>query len=75
MIPQSGITNTTQNSSKNSPLDNLFNQLKELKSKFIKTKVARHCRDKQDFTKPSVTRRDEINKAKYVQQKKDEEGE
>jgi|TARA_B100000900_G_C20337520_1_gene616818 small subunit ribosomal protein S21 len=54
---------------------NIERALKELKSKFIKTKVARHCRDKQDFTKPSVTRRDEINKAKYVQQKKDEEGE
>jgi small subunit ribosomal protein S21 len=52
---------------------NIERALKELKSKFIRTKVSKHCRNQEQFTKPSVTRRDEINKAKYVQQKKDEE--
>jgi len=52
---------------------NIERALKELKSKFIKTKVARECRQREEFTKPSVTRRDEINKAKYVQKKKTDE--
>jgi len=52
---------------------NIERALKELKSKFIKTKVSRECRQREEFTKPSVTRRDEINKAKYVQKKKTNE--
>tara|TARA_Y100000589_G_scaffold72528_2_gene65382 strand:+ start:5903 stop:6094 length:192 start_codon:yes stop_codon:yes gene_type:complete len=52
---------------------NIERALKELKSKFIKTKVAKECRQREEFTKPSVTRRDEINKAKYVQKKKTDE--
>tara|TARA_R100000081_G_C4730035_1_gene122894 strand:+ start:231 stop:422 length:192 start_codon:yes stop_codon:yes gene_type:complete len=52
---------------------NIERALKELKSKFIKTKVARECRQREEFTKPSVTRREEINKAKYVQKKKTDE--
>lgn len=54
---------------------NIERALKELKSKFIKTKVARECRQREEFTKPSIARRDEINKAKYVQNKKREEEE
>ena len=46
-----------------------------MKSKFIKTKVARECRKREEFTKPSVIRREEINKAKYVQKKKSEDDE
>ena len=38
---------------------NIERALKELKSKFIKTKVAKECRQREEFTKPSVTRRDE----------------
>tara|TARA_B100001769_G_C22104090_1_gene596314 strand:+ start:1251 stop:1442 length:192 start_codon:yes stop_codon:yes gene_type:complete len=52
---------------------NIERALKELKSKFIRTKVAKECRDNEHFTKPSVNRRDEINKAKYVQQKRNDE--
>lgn len=54
---------------------NIERALKELKSKFIKTKVAKECRQREEFTKPSVTRREEINKAKYVQKKKTDEDE
>jgi small subunit ribosomal protein S21 len=52
---------------------NIERSLKELKSKFIKTKVSRECRKREQFTKPSVIRREEIGKAKYVQKKRTEE--
>ena len=31
--------------------------LKELKSKFIKTKMQKQCRDNKEYTKPSVKKR------------------
>jgi len=49
---------------------NIEAALKKLKSKFIKTKVAKQCRERDHFTKPSVNRRAEIIKAKYVEKKK-----
>ncbi len=52
---------------------NIERALKELKSKFIRTKVSKECREREEFTKPSVKRRAEIQKAKYVQNKKREE--
>jgi small subunit ribosomal protein S21 len=52
---------------------NIERALKEMKSKFIKTKVARECRKRESFTKPSVIRREEVNKAKYVQKNRTEE--
>ncbi len=41
--------------------------LKRYKRKFDKTGVVRQLRARQAFTKPSVTRRAEIQKAQYVQ--------
>lgn len=52
---------------------NIERSLKELKSKFIKTKVSRECRKREQFTKPSIIRREEIGKAKYVQKKRTDE--
>ncbi len=52
---------------------NVERALKELKSKFIKTKVAKQCRENGEFTKPSVTRRKEIQKAQYIQKLRDQE--
>ena len=52
---------------------NVERALKELKSKFIRTKVSKECRERKEFSKPSETRRAEIQKAKYVQNKKTEE--
>ena len=49
---------------------NIEAALKKLKSKFIKTKVAKQCREHGHFTKPSENRRAEIIKAKYVEKKK-----
>lgn len=47
--------------------------LKRFKKKFEKTGVLRELRSRTAFTKPSVKRRDEIKKAKYIQQIRDEE--
>jgi small subunit ribosomal protein S21 len=41
--------------------------LKKYKKKYEKTKVVKSLRARQQFTKPSVERRSEIIKAKYVQ--------
>jgi small subunit ribosomal protein S21 len=47
--------------------------LKRLKRKFRDTKVLQNLRDKKEFTKPSVERRQQIKKAQYVQSLKDKE--
>lgn len=41
--------------------------LKELKSKVIKTRQSSQLNYRKEFTKKSVERREEINKAKYRQ--------
>ena len=49
--------------------------LKKLKRKFEKTGVVKELRERQKFTKPSITRREGVNKAIYVQQlQQSEEG-
>lgn len=45
--------------------------LKLFKSKIIKTKLMSELRKRKEFTKPSVVRRAEVNKAKYVEKNKD----
>ena len=45
--------------------------LKRYKRKFDRTKMMRQIRDRQQFTKPSVKRRQEILKAKYIQRLRD----
>ncbi len=47
--------------------------LKRYKRKFDRTKMMRQIRDRQQFTKPSVKRRQEILKAKYIQHLRDME--
>ncbi len=41
--------------------------LKRLKRKFRDTQVLQTLRDKKEFTKPSVERRQQIKKAEYIQ--------
>ncbi|MDO5509810.1 MAG: 30S ribosomal protein S21 [Weeksellaceae bacterium] len=41
--------------------------LKRYKRKYDRTRVVRRLRDKQQFTKPSVTRRQEKQRAAYRQ--------
>jgi small subunit ribosomal protein S21 len=52
--------------------DSIERALKILKRKTIDTKQTQILRDRKEFVKPSVKRRAEINKAKYIQKKKDE---
>lgn len=46
---------------------NIEKALKEYKRKVQNTKQNQDLRDRQEFVKPSVTRRTEIKKAKYIQ--------
>jgi small subunit ribosomal protein S21 len=43
--------------------------LKRLKRKFDNTKVVKKLREKKEFTKKSVKRRQQIRKASYIQKK------
>lgn len=47
--------------------------LKRFKKKFEKAGVIKELRSRTFFTKPSVERRDEIIKARYIQQIRDKE--
>ena len=49
--------------------------LKQLKRKFRDTGVLKRLRDNKEFTKPSVKRRREIQKAKYIQKLRDKDNE
>ncbi len=44
--------------------------LKLFKSKVIKTKLMTELKKRKEFTKKSINRRNEVNKAKYVQKNK-----
>jgi len=44
--------------------------LKLLKSKVIKTKLMSELKNRKDYTKKSIIRRNEVNKAKYAQKLK-----
>jgi small subunit ribosomal protein S21 len=48
---------------------NIEKALKIYKSKIIKTRQSSEINSKQEFVKKSVLRRQQINKAKYVQKK------
>ena len=47
--------------------------LKRFKKKFEKTGVLRELRSRTAYTKPSVKRRDEVIKARYIQHLRDQE--
>lgn len=49
---------------------NIEKALKTLKSKVIKTKQTQQLVANKEFEKKSVSRRNQIKKAKYIQQKK-----
>jgi|TARA_B100000768_G_scaffold53104_1_gene51586 small subunit ribosomal protein S21 len=55
--------------------ENIDRALKRLKRKFRDTGVMRQLRERKEFTKPSVIRRKEIQKAQYVQKLRDQESE
>lgn len=47
--------------------------LKRYKRKYDKTKVVRQLRERQQFTKPSVIKRQKFSKARYKQQMQSKE--
>jgi small subunit ribosomal protein S21 len=47
--------------------------LKKYKYKYIKLQIVKELKERKSFKKKSVSRRDDIKKAKYVQQKRDQE--
>lgn len=53
--------------------ENIDRALKRFKRKFDKTQTMRKLRNRQAFTKPSVSRRAQIQKAQYVQRLRDNE--
>jgi len=53
--------------------ENIERSLKKFKRKFEKTGVVKELRNRQAFTKPSVTKRQQKLKAIYIQQLQQEE--
>jgi small subunit ribosomal protein S21 len=53
--------------------ENIDRALKRFKRKFDKTGTMRQLRDRQQFTKPSVKRRKQVQKAQYIQHLRDQE--
>ena len=53
--------------------ENIDRALKRFKRKFDKTGKMRELRRRKYYTKPSVERRLQVQKAKYIQYLKDEE--
>lgn len=53
--------------------ENIERALKRFKRKFEKTGVIKELRERKQYIKPSVRRRDEIKKAIYVQQLQQQE--
>ena len=47
--------------------------LKRLKRKFRDTGVMKQLRERKEFTKPSIIRRKQIQKAQYIQNLRDKE--
>lgn len=53
--------------------ENIDRALKRFKRKFDRTGTMRQLRARQQFTKPSVKRRAQIQKAQYIQHLRDQE--
>ena len=53
--------------------ENIERALKKFKRKFEKTGVVKELRNRQAFTKPSITKRQEKLKAIYIQQLQQQE--
>lgn len=53
--------------------ENIDRALKRYKRKFDKTGTMRQLRGRQQFTKPSVVHRAQVQKAEYIQHLRDQE--
>lgn len=54
--------------------ENIERALKKYKKKFEKTNVMKQLRDRKEFEKPSVSRRQEIIRAAYKQRMQSQQG-
>ena len=54
--------------------ENIERALKKCKKKFEKTNVMKQLRDRKEFEKPSVARRQEIIRAAYKQRMQSQQG-
>lgn len=52
---------------------NIDRALKKLKRKFEKTGIMKEVRERQNYTKPSEKRRQQLLKAQYIQQLRNNE--
>ncbi|MFN2394946.1 MAG: 30S ribosomal protein S21 [Bacteroidales bacterium] len=52
--------------------ENIDRALKKLKRKFEKTGTLKELRERQKFTKPSIVKREQKIKAKYIQKLRDQ---
>ncbi|RPD98524.1 30S ribosomal protein S21 [Aureibaculum marinum] len=53
--------------------ENIDRALKRFKRKFDRTKTMKQLRDRKHFTKPSIEKRAQLQKAQYVQNLRTEE--
>ena len=53
--------------------ENIDRPLKRFKRKFDRTKTKRSLQTRKQFTKPSVERRAQVQKAQYIQRLRDQE--
>jgi small subunit ribosomal protein S21 len=53
--------------------DSIEAALKKIKYKVKKTKLIEQLRDRQCYKKPSIIKRETLEKAKYIQKRKNEE--
>ena len=53
--------------------ENVSQALKKFKFKVNKSRVLKEYRSRQEFVKPSVIKRNQLNKAKYIQKLKTQE--
>ncbi len=53
--------------------ENIDRALKRFKRKFDRTGTMRQLRKRQQYTKPSVERRQQLQKAQYIQSLRDQE--
>jgi len=53
--------------------ENIDRALKRFKRKFDRTGTMRQLRSRKQFTKPSVVRRAQVQKAQYIQHLRDQE--
>ena len=53
--------------------ENIDRALKRYKRKFVKTTIKNQLQERKQFTKPSVVRRVQVQKAQYIQTLRDAE--